>query len=318
MSKYLDGKDLFLEPVINEQGSHMVMTNVMKPTFTKIVNIDTKYCDDFQYSATSAHSSSLSTTTTPANMHSSLNITLPEKINDVKSILVKNVELPISMYNISASLGNNVFTATNNITTTTTRITVADGQYTASSLISAIQAQLPAGISLALNPTTNVCSFTVSSGNSFSLAFAVDSAGAFDKNNARDKLGWLIGFRAATTYSIAAGITIAGDVQINLDGLKYVYLVIDEFAKGNHTSVVSYNASSITTKNIICKISLDRSLFGSVMIASEPTGNLVGTPRVYSNKIDLHRLNVRLVDGRGANVNLNGHDFSFSLEVKYK
>lgn len=316
-SKYLDGKDLFLEPNVHQQGSHMVMTNVMKPSFTKIINIDTKYCDDFQYGATSTHSSSLATTTTPANMFSSLNITLPEKINDVKSILVKNVELPISMYNISASLGNNVFIITNNATSTTTKIVVPDGQYTATTLVSAIQGLLApvSGIALSLDSTTNVCKFTVASGN-FTVVFAVDSAGAFDKNQLRDKLGWLLGFRGIT-YNIVNS-TLTGDVQLNLDGLKYVYLVIDEFAKSNHSSVLSYNANAITTKNIICKISLDKSQYGNVIVASESNGYLVGSRRMYGNKIDIQRLNIRLVDGRGANVNLNGHDYSFSLEIEYE
>lgn len=317
MSKYLDGKDLFLEPKIHQQGSHMVMTNVMKPSFLKIINIDTKYCDDFQYNAGTQHSSSLTTTTNACNTTSSLNITLPEKINEVRSIHVRNVELPISIYNISSSLGNNTFSVTNNSNNAVTRIIIPDGQYTYTSLVLTLQSYLPSGITFTINSNTNVASFSVGNTYNFTFNFAIDSIGATDKNNFRDKLGWLLGFRGIS-YTVSQNTSITGDSQVNLDGLKYVYLVVDEFAKGKHTSFMSYNANTISTKNILCKISLDKSQYGNVIIASESNGLLVGTRRVYGNKIDIHRLNIRLIDARGINVNLNGHDFSFSLEIEHE
>ena len=45
MSQYFDKNNLFLEPKVKQYGSHMVMSNVNKPTKTKYVNVDTKFSD---------------------------------------------------------------------------------------------------------------------------------------------------------------------------------------------------------------------------------------------------------------------------------
>ena len=96
MSQYFDKSELFLEPKVKQYGSHMVMSNVHKPNKTKYVNVDTKFSDEYN-------------NFTVANY----NITLPERINDVKTITVTNMELPMSFYNISSALGNNSFQITN-------------------------------------------------------------------------------------------------------------------------------------------------------------------------------------------------------------
>jgi len=96
MSQYFDKSDLFLDPKVKQYGSHMVMSNVHKPTKTKYVNIDTKFSDEYNNFSVANY-----------------NITLPEHINDVKSLTVTNMELPMSFYNISSSFGNNSFQITN-------------------------------------------------------------------------------------------------------------------------------------------------------------------------------------------------------------
>jgi hypothetical protein len=97
MSQYFDKSELFLEPKVKQYGSHMVMSNVHKPTKTKYVNVDTKFSDEYNDFSVANY-----------------NITLPERINDVKSLTVTNLELPMSFYNISSALGNNSFQITNN------------------------------------------------------------------------------------------------------------------------------------------------------------------------------------------------------------
>ena len=92
MSKYFDQKDLFMGPTVTQHNGHMVMTDVVPPTKTKYLTIDTRFHDDYQSG-------------TVANY----NISLPERINDVKSIRVTNIEIPITYYNISANRGNNTF-----------------------------------------------------------------------------------------------------------------------------------------------------------------------------------------------------------------
>ena len=47
MSQYFDNKDLFMGPIVNQYGSHMLMTDVKKETKTKYINIDTKFREEY-------------------------------------------------------------------------------------------------------------------------------------------------------------------------------------------------------------------------------------------------------------------------------
>ena len=49
MSKYFDQTNMFLEPDVTQHGSHMVMTNVVKPTKTKYLTLDTRFCDGYDF-----------------------------------------------------------------------------------------------------------------------------------------------------------------------------------------------------------------------------------------------------------------------------
>ena len=92
----------------------MVMSNVNKPTKTKYVNVDTKFSDEYNNF-----------------MVANYNITLPERITDVKSLTVANMELPMSFYNISSALGNNSFQITNlEVVTTLPYLTQLSTGYT--------------------------------------------------------------------------------------------------------------------------------------------------------------------------------------------
>jgi hypothetical protein len=56
--------------------------------------------------------------------------------------------------------------------------------------------------------------------------------------------------------------------------------------------------------------------FGSVLTANSSNGLLVSDTRTYSNKVNLQRLNVQMVNELGVPMNLNGLDFSFCLEME--
>ena len=79
--------DLFLEPNTKQYGSHMVMTNVTKQTKVKYVNIDTRFRDEYNYLSTVNY-----------------NLTLPQRITDVKTMTLTAIEIPMSIYNISMSM----------------------------------------------------------------------------------------------------------------------------------------------------------------------------------------------------------------------
>lgn len=324
MSNYNDNKDLFLEPKTKQYNGHMVMTNVHKETKTKYINIDTRFRDDFNYGEVVNY-----------------NITLPERITDVKTMTVTNIELPNIYYNISAILGNNYFKIVNTSKNLTFMITLPDGQYTYDSLSTKINSlfdQLYNG-NISLNSADirygiqNTKSLFYTNGDSYTIYFAVDSLGAFDKNNIKSKLGWLLGFRGID-YTVIYGYIFnppagtgpdgqpltGSESIIDLNGPRYFYLAIDEFARGNQSSFVSPISTSLINKNVLARISLDKNRYdyGTILPVNRMNGSLLSDTRSYTGKIDLLKLNIQLLNEYGVNVGLLGFDFSFCLEVEHE
>ena len=298
MSDYYNKGELFMEPVTQQYGNHMVMTNVHKPQTKKYISIDTKFRDDYDF-------------TQPANFQ----VMLPERVNEVRSMRVTNVEIPITFYNISTDLDNNSFKIVNGENTEI--ITVDNNNYDATSLLSHINEKLTAsthgtGITFASNANKH----TITSTSNISVIFNVDKDGNNDKFQFKQKLGWLLGFRKPS-YDISANVTMSAECIPDLSGPRYLYLAIDEFSKGNqHTFVTPLSYSSIN-KNIIARISLDmkRYEYGSVLPANDKIGYLTTNARHYTGKVDLQKLHVQLLNESGKPIMLNGSDFSFCLEV---
>ena len=424
MSQYFDKNNLFLEPKVKQYGSHMVMTNVHKPLKTKYINLDTRFSDDYNDSSATNY-----------------NLTLPERINEIKSITVTNIELPMSFYNISSSLGNNSFQIVNhsingsapylNAMETENRndnneivdtIIIPDGNYSISDLKTTINAEMDklnrvpknANGMLVVNSSGNVVYesngttmitltntnapfdtngelvydrnqngdyildnygnfrvtllnsnlvwingapantndlqfdyYTKGSGgiqcyfysnrSNITVHFAVNEKGTFDKYNFKAKLGWIMGFRKIScnisyssqsivgTYDPMNGFGPAGqpltygEFLADLNSLRYVYLAMDEFNKGAQNSFISPTHSSLLNKNIIARISLDRSNygFGTYLPVNNQNGLLLSDRREYNGKIDLHKLKLQIVNEIGIPLPLNGFDFSLCLELEH-
>jgi hypothetical protein len=322
MSEYFDNKQLFSSPKVSQYGSHMVMTNVVKESKFKHINIDTKFSDDYVNNRTN-------TNNIATYNAASYTFTLSEKINDVKSISVVNAEIPILFYNISAAQGNNCFLIRSdyNVSTTYSQVvTVPDGQYSASSLVTQINTLLTGLV----NQLTNLlCTLDASSNRvtikmgggvgNFYVDFAVNTTGDFDKFSVKSKLGWLLGYRGIS-YRIDTTTGVKSESTVNVNGTKYLYLAIDEFSKGNDNSFISPVASSLMSNKNLAKISMDRESYpyGTIQISSINNGLLISDTRGYNGKVDIQRLNIKLVDENGVTVYLNGGDFSFCLQVEYE
>jgi hypothetical protein len=303
MTEYYNKSDLFMEPKTQQYGNHMVMTNVHKSTKIKHISIDTKFRDDYDYIQ-------------PA----SFQVVLPERVNDVHSLSVTNMEIPMSFYNISANLGNNYFKITNNGVSSV--ITLDDNNYDAVTLQTEISTKLQRLItqSMAITgfsiTTNNMGKTILSTTPTVTIDFDVDKYGNNDKFNFKHKLGWLLGFRK-TSYNIVNGTDTMAECILDLSGPRYLYLAIDEFNKGNQNSFVSPISSSLINKNIIARISLDKSQYGygSILPVNTYNGLLATDKRCYTGKIDLQKLEVQLLNETGIPMNLNGYDFSFCLEA---
>lgn len=315
MSRYFDNKDSFLEPKVNQYGGHMIMSGVQKQSKRKYINIDTRFCDEYMNNGGTA----------------TYMVTLPQRIVEVKSVMICNLELPLSIYNISSTIGNNAFLVDNSM------ITIPDGFYADPSFVvlnnpsylsikTAINKGLTnAGITnLKYDISNNHSVFINTSGHTYSLEFDVNSAG-FDKYLYKSRLGWVLGFHGAdgtyaSKYKVAANSTQLSNSIVNLNGARYLYLVIDEFSSGNQNSFWAPISNYIINKNIIARISLNPAIypFGSVLPANNFNGYLLSDRRSYNGKVDLQKLYIQLIDEFGNAVSLNGGDFSFCMEVEYE
>jgi hypothetical protein len=315
MSEYKNN-DLFLEPKTTQYGSHIIMSNVNKSAKTKFINIDTRFRDEYNYLQ-------------PTNYI----ITLPERINDVKNIKVISAEIPISFYNISASLGNNCFKISDtNVLNSDIIITLPDGQYGTVTLYNAINSQLNSK-GLSSNFVYNLSGqtydvsgtssqFIAKNAKSYKIDFAINANGTLDKFNIKSKLGWLIGYRLPT-YTINASTSansIISEGLIDINGPRYLYLALEEFNKGIQSSVVPGLFNSMVNKNIIARIQLNKNNydFGKILPVNIYNGLLTSDIRSYSGKIDLLKINVQLLNEFGSPIVLNGMDFSLYLEVTYE
>ena len=308
-NKYDDGKSNFLGPKVTQYDGHMIMTNVNKPTKRKYINIDTSFRDEY---------SNLT-----VNPVASCEVTLPDRITDVKSMVVRNIEVPMTIYNFSSAIGNNYFQIVGD-NSNSTIITIPDGEYTPDLLSSAINAAIqlkPAPfnkVQYITNQNINSKSIFVSTDGSFNIDFAIDKSGQFDGTNFKRKLGWFLGFRK-TSYIITPSRTVS-EAFIDFLGLRYLYLVVDEYTRGNQNSFIAALPSSTISKNILARVALNKPTFpfGTFLPANNFNGYLLSDKRTYSGKVDLIKLSIKLVDDIGNPVSLNGLDFSFCLEVEHE
>ena len=313
MSSFDNKYNLFLDPKTNQYGRHMLMTNVQKQTKVKYVNIDSKFRDEYNETQTTNSNADMLNNQPSLSNYS---ITMPEKINEVKTISVTNVEVPMSFYNISANIGNNYFKViqANNETI----ITIPDGNYNDSTLQNALNQKLTdesIDLSFTISSNTN-CS--VVSTSSVDMHFDINSNGINDKYRFKSKLGWLLGFRN-TSYTVT-NTPVSSESFVNLYSTKYLYLAIDDFNRGNQNSFVSPLFDSLVNKNIIARIAIDNTNypFGSLLPASRHNGLLVSDVRLYTGKVDMQKLNVSLLNEDGKAIVLNGLDFSFCLEIEHE
>ena len=246
MSNFNNPHEMFMKPKTEQFGTHMVMTNVQQTNKTKYISIDSKYKDDYQdNNTTNTHADLLSNQLNTSNF----NITLPERISNVKSITMTHAEIPLTYYNISSNLGNNYFKVID-ANSTEKMIVLEDGFYNETELQDKINALLTAeGIDVTISIISLSKTIMVSGSSTYSIHFDVNSQGIHDKYRIKSKLGWLLGFRLLN-YDVTT-TNVSSEEFSNLNGSKYLYLAIDEFSKGNQNSFISPLHSSLINKNIL-------------------------------------------------------------------
>jgi hypothetical protein len=163
---------------------------------------------------------------------------LSEKLVNVVSLELINIQIPVTMYNIESAQGNNYFIVDDSL------IEISDGNYSLTSLVTVINAAMTSeniSMNLSINAITGKAVFTNSDSSSYSIDFYDDSMEGTKINFC---LGWILGFRdynvdasdsPSLSYTIESNSTITSESVAYIPNTKNISVVVNEFSQ-NHTA----------------------------------------------------------------------------------
>jgi hypothetical protein len=276
-------------PVIQEHGSHMIMSGVQKNLVEHIVTVDTLY-----------------------NTSSNDTVFLAEKITGVKQLEIDSVSIPYTFYNITAA--NNTMTVVKQ-GGATLNLVLTPGYYASvADLVSAINTLLAAtyGSGEVVFSILSITKKTIITCTAnYMFTFNTDASACF-KSVFSKSLGYILGFRENLSY----GNAFASPAVALLMLPRHIYLTLNEWSGQSVRNFSAPTSSGVISNNIICKISVPTGLnFGSIINASPSNGLLVTEVRKYMEKINVLRMELTLVDESGIKLDLNGADFIVALRL---
>jgi hypothetical protein len=128
-------------------------------------------------------------------------------------------------------------------------------------------------------------------------------------------MGWILGFRQP---SYVNKLTYTTESLYNVTPAEYFYLEINDYNIPSISSkVFGLFSDSYLDRNIIAKIDYShKSNFYLYETVSYDNSYVVSSQRDYFGPVYLGKFSIRLLDKYGQVVDLNGLDFSFTLELK--
>lgn len=250
------------------------------------------------------------------------NIVLPAQFNDVLTMQLDSIELPLTFYNISKQYGNNFFTI--DASGTTEIIIIPDGNYTFDGIVTILNNSMRnlgglfSNIIFKIDNTSGngsgrmiVGLKTGSPMFSFTLNFQANKFGLDDRSTPLPlKLGWIFGFRNGLYVNNAIYIS---EGLVDLNTFRYLYLVIDDHNNNVSNNYFSAFTNSVLNKNILARISLQADTY-TVLLQNNL--NIITSPRRYFGPVNIQNMNVQLLDEYGRIVDLNNMDLSFCLSLQ--
>jgi len=278
-----------------------VINPLNKRIIKQSLNIDTRFRENYY-----------------ATLATNFHVDLPLKFSNVVSMQLTAMEFPSTFYNISKVFGNNYFSI--KIEDITQIVIIPDGNY--------IYETLTIYINTFLTSLTNACNTIVfncdisdqcGSGRMivtntsipfipFILDFQTDRYGQEDRLTPLPlKLGWIMGFRNG---SYTNNQNYVSEGIVDLIGIRYLYLVVDDFNNNvNDGFYAAFNAS-ILNKNILARISLNGGIFN---VQSTNNFSLITNARQYFGPVDIQKLQIQLLDEYGRIIDMNNMDYSFCM-----
>jgi len=205
-------------------------------------------------------------------------IILGNRHRRIRSISLKNAQIPIGFYNIRAPY--------NTMTINSVTYTVPPGNYTSTSFLATINTTIGNSLGVfALNPAQNLMTFTAGTG---SVTLTVTPLS-------------LLSFLGFTNGQSGPFITAVNSYIVNFD--TYINIWIENLGQ-----------SSLEPSQITFKLPLNVNSGGILQWSelSQFTQKVLVTDR----GVRLDRLNITVLDRYGNIINNNGIDWSFTLEIE--
>jgi len=273
-------------------------------------------------------------------------INMPCKISKVVSMTLTGLEFPNTYYQISKASGNNFFwlgwQKGTPLSLNWYFIDIPDGSYSRSGMETEINEQIqkatgldsencpqctidsarsnrtifalpttitnPAAfLQLAFNRTRGPYTITDPSQNNF-------SPGPIDNThqNILHGLGWILGFRLAEYKASTAYVS---EGMYDTWGIKYVYVVVDDFNKNFVNLIEPIYNNSLGRDNILGRVSLSP-IVGAISGGTSLADSLqISGTRTYFGPVDIDKLRITICDQYGRILNLNNMDVSLSIAL---
>ena len=142
--------------------------------------------------------------------------------------------------------------------------------------------------------------------NVFTLDFIKDIKPAVFNST----LGWILGFRNVE-YSGSDAYT--SDAVYNSVASDYIFFILNDFNNSQSQNILAMYSKSYIGNNILAMIPLTSNSFH---ICFDNGSDFIEKKREYFGPVNLQRLKIELRNQYGEILDLNGMDFSFSLEVE--
>jgi len=274
----------------------------------------------------------------PTTKSSDFIVQLPLKLSKVVSMQLSSIEFPISFYGISASYGNNFLNISldyivppdvTSIITENRIYTIPDGNYSSTDLINTLNNLLQSnddpndmfkniGFSLNLNlngsGTGKVMVEIISNIENIRnlrLSFSTDSDGDANVTTPlTSRFGSNLGF---INSNYTGSLSYTSESVIEPFGIRYFYLVIDDYNNSVNNHFVTAFNRSILNPNTLARIAVRGNYF-SVLTTNDL--KVLTEPREYFGPVDIQRLHIRIFDEYGRLLDMNNTNFSFCLTFK--
>jgi hypothetical protein len=286
-----------------------VINPLKKKTRYMNLNVDSKFRDNY-YSTSS----------------SNFNVPLNQSINNMLTMQLDAIELPITFYTISKQFDNNYFYIELPDTNESQLVEIPEGNYDYTGLENIINKQLsilPGAYYPNIVFKINITNDTNGTGQmlvgldpsatpfNFGLDFQKDRSGINNQSTSLAlKLGWMLGFRNGRYIG---NLNYVSEGVVDILGARYLYLVIDDHNTSVNNSFYSSFTNSLLNKNILARISVQG---GSFKTFSQTNLNITTNAREYFGPVNLQAFTVQLLDSYGRLVDLNNMDFSFCLTLQ--